>query len=327
MKIAILGIGHWHSPIYAGVSQQAPHQLIGVHDDDPAMAETKAGKLSTRGFADPSRLLDETQPEFAVCLGNYRRMPELASLLIDRGIPFLIEKPSGATAATVRALAERCRAKRLFHAPALIPHWYPAFRELRVILESGRLGRLARIEAQYFAGPVARYVAWGCPWMLDPHLAPGGALLNLGVLCLSLLRMLGLQPVFRSGIASHAVNRGPIEDFSTLLLDCRDGGYAVVETGYCSVEPQDGLHLQIMAEQGRAEFRKGALRIEYASGQVEEKAWPDSDFRKEMMLELLGLARDGKPSPLTLFEMADILDICDAFHQRQDREDNRRSKC
>ncbi|MEI6425484.1 MAG: Gfo/Idh/MocA family oxidoreductase, partial [Lentisphaerota bacterium] len=195
MKIAILGIGHWHSPIYAGVTQQAPHQLVGVHDDDPAMAEIKAGKLSTRGFSNPEQLLDETRPEFAVCLGNYRRMPELAGMLIDRDIPFLIEKPSAASAAPVRALAKRCQAKNLFHAPALIPYWYPAFRELKAILESGKLGRPARVEAQYFTGPVARYIKWGSPWMLDPEFTPGGALLNLGVLCLALLRMLGLQPV------------------------------------------------------------------------------------------------------------------------------------
>lgn len=320
MKIAILGIGHWHSPIYAGTSQQAPHQLVGVHDDDPEMAGIKAGKLSTRGFTNPEQLLDETLPEFAVCLGNYRRMPELAGMLIDRDIPFLIEKPSGASAAPVRALAKRCQAKNLFHAPALIPYWYPAFRELKAILESGKLGRPARVEAQYFAGPVARYIKMGSPWMLDPQLTPGGALLNLGVLCLSILRMLGLQPVYRTGIASHAVNNWEVEDFSSLFLDCRDGAYAVVETGYCPVEPQDGLYLHILAEKGRAEFRKGVLKIEYASGEVEGKIWPDSDFRNPMMRELLDLASAGKPSPLSLFEMADIMDICDAFYLEQNRK-------
>ncbi|MCF7837340.1 MAG: Gfo/Idh/MocA family oxidoreductase [Candidatus Marinimicrobia bacterium] len=317
MKIAILGIGHWHSPIYAGVAQQAPHQLVGVHDDDDAMATIKAGKLATRGFTDPAQLLDETQPEFAVCLGNYRRMPELAALLIDRQIPFLIEKPAGVGAAPVRALAARCRATHLFHAPALIPYWFPAFQELRAILESGQLGRPARVEAQYFAGPVARYIKMGSPWMLDPQLTPGGALLNLGVLCLSLLRLLGLQPVYHAGIASQAVNQGPIEDFSSLLLDCRDGAYAVVETGYCPVDPQEGLYLNLMTEKGRAEFRKGLLRVEYASGEVVENRWPDSDFRKEMMLELLELARDGKPSPLSLDDMAEVLEICDAFYQEK----------
>lgn len=313
MNIAVLGAGHWHSPIYLDIAQKSNHTLVALQDANPETVRRRCEKFQVPGYTDPVRLLREQKVDFAVTLGTFRESPHLADLLIDAGIPFLLEKPGANNASTLRKMAERCREKHLFAAPALIPHWYPAFQEVKRRMESGNFGRIGRIGIQYFAGSAERYINWRCPWVIDPAESPGGALVNLGVLCLSLLKMLSPAPEYCGGIDAHALRQSPIEDFSTLLFRLPGNACAVVETAYMPQEPPEGFTLRVFAEKARAEFHNGILNIQYAD-HAEDLRYKDCDYRKEMMLELIDSTAEGEPPPVSLDEMADIMEICETFY-------------
>ena len=51
-------------------------------------------------------MIDSTKPEFVIALGRHVDMPEIARHLINVGIPFLMEKPMGTTAAAVAEIAD-----------------------------------------------------------------------------------------------------------------------------------------------------------------------------------------------------------------------------
>ena len=313
MNLAVFGAGHWHSPIYLDIAQKSSHTLVALHDADSETVRRRCEKYLVPGYTDTVRLLRERKVDFAVSLGSFRESPHLADLLIDAGIPFLLEKPGANDASTLRKMAERCREKHLFAAPALIPRWYPAFQEVKKRIESGNFGRIGRIGIQYFAGSAERYVKWRCPWVIDPAESPGGALVNLGVLCLSLLKMLSPSAEYHCGIDAHALRNSPIEDFSTLLFRLPGDGCAVVESAYMPQEPPEGFTLRVFAEKARAEFHCGVLSIQYAD-HAEELRYRDCDYRGEMMLELIDMAERGLPPPVTLDEMADIMEICEKFY-------------
>ena len=313
MNVAVFGSGHWHSPIYLDIAQKSNHTLVALHDTDPETVRRRCEKYNVPGYTDPELLLRKHKVDFAVSLGTFRESPLLAEKLIDAGIPFLLEKPGAFDSKTLRSLAARCRERRLFAAPALIPRWYPAFRKVAERIAAGDFGRIGRIGIQYFAGSAERYIQWRCPWVIDPAESPGGALVNLGVLCLALLRMLSPEADYHGGIDARAFRKSPIEDFSTLLFRLPDDGCAVVETAYMPQEPPEGFTLRVFAEKARAEFHNGTLHIQYADHR-EELRYEDRDFRREMMLELMAAAEQGAQPPVTLDDMAEIMEICEKFY-------------
>ena len=55
-------------------------------------------------------MLAETKPNFMLGLGRHRQMAKIAHDLLDRGLPFMMEKPMGIGATEVPAIARRPRA-------------------------------------------------------------------------------------------------------------------------------------------------------------------------------------------------------------------------
>ena len=110
MKTVFLGTSHWHSDKYVEIAKDIGLEIAGIHEDDPARLKEREAEWGVPGTTDAALLLDDAKPEFAVTFGTHARMPELIPLLVDRGIPFLAEKPCGMSATVVGALADRCRA-------------------------------------------------------------------------------------------------------------------------------------------------------------------------------------------------------------------------
>lgn len=306
MKIAFLGVGHWHASMYVHAARAMGLEIAGVHDDDPEIARRKSGQWGVPAETDPTGLLDRARPDFAVSLGSHRRMPELLALLIERRIPFLTEKPAGTSSQVVRQLARRCAERGLFNAVAFCFRWHPALLALRELLVAGRLGRVARIGLQYFGGPIERYPRMDSAWMLDQRESGGSSLLNLGVHCLDVLRFLGFDPEPVSGTRSSEINPLGVADVSTVLLRC-GRAYALVESGYCATSPKGGLTLSLFAQQGNVTFQHGKLTIFPVEQAPDERSYPDGDFRDVMLKDLLERHGRTEKSPVDLSDAAAAL--------------------
>ncbi|MBI4026999.1 MAG: Gfo/Idh/MocA family oxidoreductase [Verrucomicrobia bacterium] len=313
MKIALLGIGHFHSPIYVGAVKKLGHAIVGLHEDDPKIAALKQEKIGLPVGTDPAAVLDREIPDFVICMGSHRRMPELLELVIGRGLPFLVEKPAGRSSTQVLPLAQQCVQKKLFNAVAFCFRWHPGLRFIRDTLASGQAGRVGRLHLHYFAGPIARYSQMHSPWMLDPNETGGGSLLNLGVHCLDMLHFLGFSPALEHGSGTWAIRQANIEDLSTLVLRCGNA-YALVESGYCCASPKTGFTLSILAEKANIEFQHGKVRLNRTDGTIEQQEFGDSDYREEMTRDLLDASRNGNPSPVDLSTAIKALTLADQFY-------------
>ena len=101
-------------------------------------------------------------------------MAEICLALIERRIPFVVEKPLGTS---LDQLQEVRRAAEEAGVPATVPliqRGGPADSWL------AKAGRPVYQRLSFIAGPPERYDRNGNPWMLDPERAGGGCLANLG---------------------------------------------------------------------------------------------------------------------------------------------------
>jgi predicted dehydrogenase len=244
MRIAAIEVSHWHSlwdAAYLTMLAAMPDvQLVGLQDPSADVVAKRAGALGNPpAFTDYRTMLAETRPDFVVALGQHRRMAETAHYLLDRDQPFMMEKPMGLDATEVRGVAEKAAARNAFVAVPLPQRFSPFVARARQMLQDGALGPLSHIYLRLNRPTSARYPAWDSAWMLDPALAGGGCLRNLGSHCFDLfLHLTGEDARVTGAQVSRRVHGQPVEDYASVQLRSASGVLGTIELG--NTVPHDG---------------------------------------------------------------------------------------
>src|SRR5262249_43613354 len=156
------------------------------------------------------------------------------------------EKPLGVRAADTWTLVDR--AERGWVTVAFSQRYLPLLPAYRRLRDAGELGEIAHAGVRQINGPPWRYVSYDVPWMLDPAIAGGGPLRNIGIRGADLLvQMLGDRGLtVSSAIKTDRVHHEPIEDFVSALAQTDDGIVVSMATGYTFSPPKPGdmdIHL------------------------------------------------------------------------------------
>jgi predicted dehydrogenase len=147
--------------------------------------------------------------------------------LVERKIPFIVEKPAGLNMRQLRAIQ---RAATDAQVPATTP-LIQRYGQVPAVF--ARVGRPYYMSLSFMAGPPERYAASGCNWMLDPTLAGGGCLTNLGVHLVDLFLLVTKATSVRVRASTeHALHKYPVEDHALVLLQTPQGQAATLEVGY-----------------------------------------------------------------------------------------------
>jgi predicted dehydrogenase len=229
VRVAFFGVSHWHAPLYyRPVAALEQHAIVGVSDADPHVAERVGSELHVPGYVEPEALL-ATKPDFAFALGPHADMPALGRLLVEAGVPFLIEKPAGLTADDVAALRAAAHARGLHVGTGFnfrVADWFKQLRELT----ADDPATVARFS--FISGPPDRYRKLGCEWMLDSARSGGGCTINLAGHLIDMFRLFtGSEPEVSSALMSNVSWGEAIEDYSTIALRSERAA-GIVETGY-----------------------------------------------------------------------------------------------
>jgi predicted dehydrogenase len=143
MKLCQVGCGE-HARVAHGPSQarlareRGDLVLAGCCDVDAARAESFRRDFGhARAFADVSSMLDAERPDAVVVVVPVERTPAVASQVLERGLPLLLEKPPGETAADVdRLILAAERGGRVVpHQVAFNRRFVPLVQELRRRIE------------------------------------------------------------------------------------------------------------------------------------------------------------------------------------------------
>jgi predicted dehydrogenase len=236
MRVAFIGVSHWHTqfyfePILGALGRDNDIEIVGVSDPSEYFADRWASMADVRAFSDFRRMCETVQPDLVFALGRHSEMAEIAEYLIDVGIPFAMEKPTGVTVAQIEKLERLARARSAFVA---IPFMYRISRFVELIREFSGDAEMTYGMFRQIPGPVSRYTEWESTWNLERRFAGGGCTLNLSILLYDLSRVLAPSADWEVvGASMSNLQTGiEVEDFSATILESPDGRRATVETGY-----------------------------------------------------------------------------------------------
>lgn len=221
----VLGASHWHAPLYlAGLARR--FRVIAVQDPQVIRARDFANSLATHFTTSVDDALSQGKVDVAFVFSPHHEMPSISRKLISQRIPFVIEKPAGTNIDDLRKIEQAARHASIPVTVPLVQRGGPIDNWLK------QAGDIAYERLSFIAGPPSRYLQNGNPWMLDPVLAGGGSLVNLGPHFIDLaIRHLG-QPnkVFQK--LSTTLHEQQVDDHATVVLTTDTGSEAVIEVGY-----------------------------------------------------------------------------------------------
>lgn len=307
-RTIVLGASHWHVPLYVAAIADV-HRVVGTSDDDLDVAKRFAQEWGGTVADDWRTLLELPDIELAYVFGPHDGMVDICRALIERRIPFVVEKPLGTS---LEQLQEVRRAAEAADVPATVP----------LIQRGGptdswlaKAGRPVYQRLSFVAGPPERYNHNGNPWMLDPDRAGGGCLANLGPHFVDLFLQASAQPAALSAATmSHTLHAGKVEDHATLVLTTADDREAVIEVGYAF--PQSGLKRYCSySSAGEAGFASidtdGAATFTSTDGRTERASIDvDSDPLYDPFVRHVARTLDDDFGGLpTLGELEDVMQI------------------
>lgn len=301
IRIAAIEVGHWHSLFDAAylktLARMPEVQLVGVQDPDAALAAHRAAQVGGPPvFTDYRDMLGRTRPDFVLALGRHSAMAGIAHFLLDEGYPFLIEKPVGLNAREVRGVADKAAAKGTFAAVPLFQRFQPFVAHARRMLAEGAFGPVSHFYFRANRPTSARYVAWGAPWMLDPAIAGGGCLRNIGLHGIDAFLFITGEDAQVTGVqmSSRAYGHG-VEDYATLLLRTVSGVLGTIEVGNTFPGKGADAEWKLAGRDALLMQREGVLRCTTSVGDQDLAGQPPEPLPVIAIRDALARWQRGEP--------------------------------
>lgn len=320
MKIAIIESTHWHMPLYLDALEAPNLRVVGVTDSAQKTGPALAKRFGCEVYSDLDHLLEKQSVDFAFVFGRHIDMPVLAEKLIEREIPFAIEKPCGTRSLDVERLIFLAEQKKLYVAVPLI------FRLSDTLSVVGRRKTPPDFaNFRFMAGPPSRYETAEVPWMLQRDLAGGGPLINLGVHFIDLFCVLAQDEIESvSAVASSAINGLAIEDFISVQMVTKSNKICALECGY--IFPSDKKiqrEFSFSIRTPDAYYMSGEDQIldrsASASGVIETRKVPvrfeTDDYYPIFVRRVLDEVKSGSPPIAGLRDAVRALRIVEAAYQ------------
>ena len=328
MRIAAIGVSHWHSlydSAYLRHLDSIPDtQLVALQDSSAAIAAKRAAALGDPPvFTDYRKMLAETRPDFVIALGPPSHMAETAHYLLDQGYPFLMEKPMGVDADEVRGLAEKAAAGKAFVAVPLGQRYQPFTTRARQLLAEGRFGPISHMYVRQNRPTSARYPAWDAPWMLDPRQAGGGCLRNLGPHGLDLFLFLTGEDAEVTGaqLSFRALGQ-PVEDYASVLLRSTSGILGTIEVGNTFPRVGTDGEWKIAWRDAILSLKDGTLRLTTPDGEEVEGGEPAEPIALSALRDALDHWRRGLPPPISVHDCLRAVRLIDQAYALARRRDS-----
>lgn len=242
LRVALVGVSHWHAPRYAEALRARGALLCGSSDTDAAAGERAAARLGVDFIAQTEALIERVRPDFAVVLPRHDHAADEIAQVAAQRVPMLVEKPMGRHSAETERAARAIESSGVFASVCLPNRYMAIWTEVQAMAAAGTLGDLRHAHFRTINGPASRYRDSGVGWMLEPAESGGGALRNLGVHGADAVLSLAIDRPLRvlSAQCSHFDDSLGIETFAAASLASERGFHASIEAGYTYANLQEG---------------------------------------------------------------------------------------
>ena len=365
VQVGLVGLG-FIGKIHAHAYQAIPYCFGNseVQADLRALLRTHVGGdvelLRSLGSpfetAQPQEFINQDLDMVDVCSPNYLH-PEHVKLALEKGKHVYCEKPLGANLAQARELAEAAEKAGVLTHSAFTMRYYPAAQQAKRILAAGVLGEIYNFRAYLFHNS---YMDPQRPtsWRLQKSVSGGGALTDLGVHSIDLVRyLLGdakwVQCRTRTFITQRPKSAGStemvpvdVDDWALCMLELENGARGSIETTRMCGGVSDTSRVQIFGSEGsleidfmnpmqvslydrkRAQTVVGPMDFPLAEGQRALKdIYPPAklsmgsfiDTHFASIMDFLHCIKENKPSPAGFNESLKAQEVLEAAYLSADR--------
>jgi predicted dehydrogenase len=320
---AVIGLGGFaQNAILPGFRHSKKAKLVALVSGDRSKAKRLATMFHAGAFytyEDLPACFSNPQVEAVYIATHNGSHAHYAVQAANAAKHVLCEKPMANSVQECRQMLEACRASDVRLMIAYRKYFEPASLELKKLITSGRLGRLKYIHSAF--GIVLRGRGKAGSWHLDPKLAGGGALPDVGVYCVNTIRWLvGEEPLEASAYqwTTDPETFSQVDENIAFRLNFPHG---LVAQATSSFKAAESSFLQVHGEKGWAALNP-AFQWDLERrlfGQTGGR-WFEKKFKiiDELALELDAFAesirRNHEPEPNGVQGMRDVA-VMEAIYQ------------
>jgi predicted dehydrogenase len=318
MRIALTGVGHWHAPMHLDAIRAAGAEPAGAWDPDPAVAVAFAAANGLAAAPSLGALL-AGRPDLVIAMGHPSDVSATARAILAAGLPMVLEKPAASRSDELAAIAP---APGAFVAVPLANRCSPLWAELDRLRAAGRLGAIGHAHFRIINGPPERYRVDRVPWLLDPAIAGGGALRNLGLHAVdAALQIFGAaEPALLAATVRSDLHGEAVDDYALATLALPHGPVVTVETGYtyASMLPGGDYEWRVAAAGATLIDRGTSLRVTTLDdGATRDLApLPSGQRYRAFLADTLACLRAGRRPLVDFADYLRAMRLVDAIYTR-----------
>lgn len=266
IKWGIIGPGTIANAFANEVCNTENGKLAAVYGRNREKADKFAGEYNLeKSYSDIDAFLNDDDIDAVYIATPHSHHMEYCEKCINAGKHVLCEKPFSYNTESSRRILDLAKEKKIFIMEALWTIFLPAIKKAKSWVESGEIGRVKLITADFgFKGdgnPHSR--------LYNPELA-GGALLDVGIYTILISNFIMNDTADK--VTSNAVMTGSgVDETSVMNLQYKDGAVASLT---CGIGSDTGQNAVIYGEKGRIVipyFSKAKAAYLYKEDGSEEK--------------------------------------------------------
>jgi len=232
VRLGIVGLGNWSRQILEAVNRLPEAEITGCFSRYPDTRQAFASEFGCVPCDTYEAMVDDPQIEGIIVMSANSAHEQDVTLAASRGKHVFVTKPIATTVAAGQRMIEVCRANGATLAVGHQTRREPALRMLKKVLDSGSLGDVQLVEANY-STPNGMKIQPG-DWRWSDNECPGGALIQIGIHVIDTLLYL-LGPIGRVySWQERGGLRAEIPGVTVTLLEFESGLRGYLGSSYVS---------------------------------------------------------------------------------------------
>lgn len=281
-----------------GIIPAENSELVAVMDVDEAKVKEVAGKYGVSKVYTSYELLAADPDVDAVYIATPVNVhAEQAICAARHGKHVLCEKPLAMTMKECDKVVEACKAAGVKLSLGLMMRFHACHQAIKTAIDTGKIGKPVMGRAQL----TCWYPRIEGAWRQDPKQGGGGALMDLGIHTLDLLRMFLGEVQVVTAFADSVVQDYPVDDSSVVLLKFENGAQGVVESFFNIPDAAAQNALEIYGTKGcilaKGTIGQGSVGSFKIYSQSDDRGYEAAQTRaSEGMIEL-----EVTPDPVNIY--------------------------
>ena len=247
-------------------------ELVAVMDRNPEAAARCKEKYNAKyAFTDEADLLALDEIQAVYIASPVFAHKEQAFAAAKAGKDILIEKPVGMTSAEAEEIADFCESQGVKLGVGFMMRFHSYHQAMKELVQSGKIGEVVSARAQL----TCWYPEMENCWRQEKRLSGGGAMMDMGVHCIDLIRYItGLEVKEAAGICGNQVFKYDVEDAGAVIMKLENGAIAYVDANFNIPDAAAKCKIEFYGTKGSI-FAQGTIS-QVEGGEIEVLCADDS---------------------------------------------------